>query len=161
MNIVEAVTASLGVARRLCGLSARWFRRLSPIVRALVMRLGLLLLLCGGNKLFLDALASVGMRPLEIGLAGAALYILLLRGLLLLASDAQVAVAAWCGQEAQRLLASFARALDARGSGGRRVEDAPTLPPRSPTRPRGPRHDRTEVGPTCWACGGVNDGHGH
>lgn len=127
-----------------------WYRGLQSVPRSLLRRLVILVVLAGGAELLLDALASAGMRPLVIGLAGAGLYILLLRGLVLLARDARVAVEAWSARQGQRLVTGFARVLDARGSGGQREVAPPATSPRP-----------IEAGPTCWICGGRSDGHAH
>lgn len=137
-----------------------WYRGLRPVPRALLRRLVVLFVVGGGTELLLDALGAAGVDPLAIGLAGAAFYILLLRGLVLLARDAQVAIEAWCEREAQRLVAGFVRAIEARASDASRARGAAVPPPHA-ARPAGPRERRIEAGPTCWICGGVNDGHRH
>lgn len=141
-----------------CALSC--YHGLRPVPRDLLRRLVMLFVLGGGTELLLDALGVAGVDPLAIGLVCAALYVLLLRGLVLLVRDAQAAVEAWCEREAQRLVAGFVRAIGSRASDASRARGAAVTPPDA-ARLAVPRERHIEAGPTCWICGGVNDGHRH
>jgi len=142
-----------------CGLwVGRRYRTLSPVPRRLLRGLGICMLIGIVNETWVRWAPLAGIEPAIVTLGTLGLFVLLARSVVVLALDAQRAVEEWLVGAAKRCLATGDAAMRRPTA---RAERAVSLPVTRPVTSTTVNRARIEAGPTCWTCGGANDGHQH